>query len=448
MGRLLLILEKIHNKDYMDQINSQKKIKNKNNKKCWSLSVFIAEVKEYFQLAARNLKTRSLRSWLTILGIVIGVFLIISLLSLSEGMKLMITQQLKALGGETIFVIPGDLSNPITMLMGGTKLEREDIETIKKTSGVEKVLSMSYQAMVVRYNEEGKTVFISGLSWEEGIEILEKFQGWDLKGGEWPVPGKREIIIGSQLENEVFEDRVRIGSEFIIKGKRFEVVGILNSLGSKQDDTSIFLDLPLYQNLTGEKRGTAQMAMVTIKEGSNVDKVAEDIKENLQKTRKRRVGTDMADFSVITSEKIGGIAGSILAVIQFVVVAFASIAILVGGIGITNTMFTSVRERTREIGLMKAIGAKNSAILTIFLFEAGIIGFLGGIGGTVLGVILAKAIESYGQIHPMFYFSASITPRLIFFGLTFSFFVGCLAGFFPAKRAAKLRPVEALRRYE
>jgi len=113
-----------------------------------------------------------------------------------------------------------------------------------------------------------------------------------------------------------------------------------------------------------------------------------------------------------------------------------------------NTMFTSIRERTREIGIMKAIGAKNSAVLSIFLIEAGVIGFLGGIGGTILGVLFAKLIEFYGQIHPVFYFSASITPGLIIFGLVFSLLVGCLAGFFPARRAAKLKPVEALRRYE
>ncbi len=225
-------------------------------------------------------------------------------------------------------------------------------------------------------------------------------------------------------------------------------MGILNSLGSKQDDTSIYIDLPIYQDVTGEKKGTAQMALVKIKEGSNLNATAENIKEVLQKTRKRRAGTDASDFSVITSEKMGDIAGSILGVIQIAIIGFAGIAIIVGGIGITNTMFTAVRERTKEIGIMKAIGAKNSAILSIFLIEAGIIGFGGGIGGTILGVAFAKIIEIYGQVHPLFYFAASITPGLIIFGLSFSFIVGCLSGFFPARQAAKLKPVEALRRYE
>jgi len=188
--------------------------------------------------------------------------------------------------------------------------------------------------------------------------------------------------------------------------------------------------------------------MVKIEEGASVNEVAKNIKENLQETEKRISGAGASNFSVITSEKMSGIAGNILGVIQFVIVIFAGIAIVVGGIGITNTMFTSVRERTREIGIMKAIGAKNSTVLLIFLIEAGIIGFGGGIGGTILGTLFAKTIEQYGQVHPLLYFSASITPGLIAFGLFFSFFVGCLAGFFPARTAAKLKPVEALRRYE
>ncbi|RLC35307.1 MAG: hypothetical protein DRZ76_00480 [Candidatus Nealsonbacteria bacterium] len=406
------------------------------------------QIKEYFKIALRNLRTRSLRSWLTILGIVIGVFLIISLLSLSEGIKQTITQQLRALGGEVIFVMPGEISNPIAMFMSGARLEREDIEGIEKVHGVDTVLTMSYQSLLVRHKDEGKTVFTSGLSWEKGTEIMEKFQGWSLKKGEWPIPGKREAVIGSQVENNVFEKKVALGDEIIIKGRRFEVVGILNSLGSKQDDTSIYLDLPFYQDLTGEKRGTAQMAMVKIKKGVSLDETAKKIKESLEKTRKRRMGSDAADFSVITSEKMGDIAGDILAVIQLAIIGFASIAIIVGGIGIMNTMFTSVRERTREIGIMKAIGAKDKAILTIFLFEAGIIGLMGGIGGTVLGLTLAKIIEIYGQAHPAFYFTATVSPGLVVFGLSFSFLVGCLSGFIPARQAAKLKPVEALRRYE
>jgi len=188
--------------------------------------------------------------------------------------------------------------------------------------------------------------------------------------------------------------------------------------------------------------------MVKLQDGVDEKKVADRIEDALAETRKRKSGTDEADFSVITSEKMGQIAGNILGIIQMVIFAFASIAIIVGGIGITNSMFTSVRERTKEIGIMKAIGAKNSAILLIFLFEAGIVGLIGGVGGTVLGALLAKSVELYGQVHPVFYFVASINLGLIVFGLAFSFVIGCIAGVLPAKAAAKLKPVEALRRHE
>ena len=405
-------------------------------------------LKEYFQIAIRNLRTRSLRSWLTILGIVIGVFLIVSLLSLSEGIKETITKQLKSMGGEMIFIMPGSEASPLTMMMGGDKLEKQDMAAIKKAQGVDKVLGMSYAGSVMRYKEESKKAFLAGISWKESLDVLEKYQGWSLAEGRWPLPGKKEAVIGQQVANQIFSQKLRANTEITIKGRKFEIVGVLNSLGSKTDDSFAYIDMDIYQSLTGEKPGSAQVAMVKIEEGASLNQVAENIKTSLKETRKRRIGTDEADFAVITSEKMSDIAGGVLGVIQFAVVAFASIAIIVGGIGIMNSMFTSVRERTREIGVMKAIGAKNSAVLSIFLFEAGIIGFAGGIGGTILGAIAAKAVELYGQAHPVFYFSASVSPGLVAFGLLFSFAVGCLSGFFPARRASLLKPVEALRRYE
>lgn len=407
------------------------------------------ELKEYFNIAVRNIRTRSLRSFLTILGIVIGVFLIVSLLSLSEGLKSTINQQLQAMGGEMVMVMPGSDEDLLTsMMFGGAKLQREDIEAIKKAKGVDRVLGFSYTGAIARYKEESKQLAIGGYDpWKESLDILSIFQGWSLSDGKWPTKGN-ELLIGSQVATEIFSKEVKVGGEMTIKGRKFKVAGILNSLGSKQDDSMIYMDMSVYQDITGEKRGTAAYAMVKLEDGVDENVVAESIEDALKETRKRRSGTDEADFSVITSEKMGQIAGNILGVIQIVIFGFASIAIIVGGIGITNSMFTSVRERTKEIGIMKAIGAKNSAILLIFLFEAGIVGLIGGIGGTLLGFILAKGIELYAQVHPLFYFTASIGVGLVVFGLVFSFVVGCLSGVLPARAAAKLKPVEALRRHE
>jgi len=404
---------------------------------------------EYFKIALRNLKTRSLRSWLTIFGIIIGIFLIISLLSLGEGVNKAISEQIQALGGDMIMVMPGGDNLMTSMMMGGDELEKEDIRAIERADGVDVTISMSYRGVIIRYEGESKFAPLAGMSFEEEVlDIFKRFQGWSLSEGEWPRVGRREILIGQQVSDEMFEEKIKIGSQIIIKGKKLTVVGALNSLGSKTDDGQIYLDINDYYSLTGEKKGSAKMVMVKIEDGASLEGTAESIREDLGKVRKRKVGTDGGDFSVITAEKIGEITGSIVGVIQFAIILFAGISILVGGIGITNTMFTSVRDRTREIGIMKAIGAKNSAILKIFLIESGTIGLIGGLGGTALGLFLAKIVEYYGQVYPVFYISASFNPFLIIFGISFSFFVGCISGFFPALKAAKLKPAESLRRFE
>jgi putative ABC transport system permease protein len=409
----------------------------------------IEQIREYFYIASRNLKTRSLRSWLTILGIVIGIFLIVSLLSLSEGLKSTINQQLQSLGGEMVMVMPGGGDNLFSsMIFGGAKLEREDIEAIKKTRGVDSVIGYSYTGTPARYQDEAEQVAIAGLDpWKEALETMSIFQGWDLDKGAWPTRDD-EVIIGQLVANDSFTKKINPGSEITIKGRKFEVAGVLKSLGSRQDDSIIYMSMDVYQDLTGDKRGTASYAMAKLEEGADENVVAKDIEDALLKTRKRRFGTSEADFSVITSEKMNEVAGNVLGIIQFVIFIFAGIAILVGGIGITNSMFTSVRERTREIGVMKAIGAKNSAILSIFLIEAGIIGILGGIGGLTLGSLLAKIVDYYGKSNPTFYITTKVSLWMVVFSLFFSFVVGCLAGFFPARSASKLKPVEALRRYE
>lgn len=405
--------------------------------------------KEYFKIAARNLKMRSLRSWLTVFGIVIGVFLIISLLSLSEGIKETIDRQLMSLGANMIFVMPGSEDNPMSGVMfGGDKLERQDLTAIGNTDGVKEVLPASYQAINVRFNEENKSIIVEGFPLTEGMEILQRFQGWSLSAGRWPEAGAKELLVGIKFGQDVFKTPVKPGDVFNIKGKKFIVAGILKSLGSKTDDSSAFMDIGFFQDLVGQQRGTAQMAMVQIEDGADTNAVAQRIKDNLRKVQRRAYGSDTLNFAVITSEKVQDIAGGVMAVIQFAVLAFASIAVVVGGIGITNTMYTSVRERTREIGIMKAIGATNEAVLAIFLFEAGIIGLAGGVGGTVLGLLVAWIVQAYGQVHPMFYFTASFSPWIIMFGLIFSISVGCLAGILPARAAANLRPIDALRKYQ
>jgi len=401
-------------------------------------------VKEYFKIAIKSIARRRVRSWLTTIGIVIGVFLIVSLLSLSQGLKNAVLNQLNMIGKDLIMIMPGDISN-FTSLVSGDELSDEDIKIIEQTEGVAKVVSIDYTSVVMRYNNQKKTVLLYATDWRRGLDVFKNDVGWSLADGRWPAPQKNEIIVGSIVASEMFPS-LRVGTEAVIKGRKFIIVGILNSVGSKQDDSMVGIDSNIFASLTGERTG-AKQAMAKLKAGYFPDVVAEKIKSNLNENRKRQMGQKETDssYTVLTSEKVMSIVGNILGIIQAVIIGFASIAIIVGGIGIMNTMYTSVTERIKEIGIMKAIGAKNKTITTIFLIESGIFGMLGGLGGTLLGVLLAKAIEIYFQVHPLFYIKADVSPQLILFSLTFSFLVGCISGYFPARSAAKLKPVDALR---
>ncbi len=400
-------------------------------------------IKEYFKIAVKNLKTRPLRSWLTILGIVIGIFLIISLLSVTEGLKDAVMKELRMMGADLVVVFPGDLNDIITTFIGGLALTDNDLNTISRTRGVEKTVPMLWGAEISRHKDESSITLLTGSPFDEALDLYQEDMGWSLTEGRWPVPGRREIIVGSIVPKEIFPE-IAVGDRVNIKGKPFMVTGFLRSLGSKQDDSMIHLDLDDFQVVTGKREG-AQTAFVKTSPGYDVDEVAEEIERNLGETRKRRRGEESASFSVVTSEKASDIVGNIMGLIQITVFAFASIALIVGGIGIMNTMYTSVYERVKEIGILKAIGAKKSTIVYIFLIESGIIGLIGGIGGVALGFILAKTLEVVGQVHPVFYIKASLSPLLILFGLGFSFIVGCLSGFFPARKAAGYKPVDALR---
>jgi putative ABC transport system permease protein len=404
------------------------------------------KIAEYFYIALRNLRSRSLRSWLTIFGIVIGVFLIISLISLSEGLQETIMIQLRMMGTDLIFVMPGEISDMMVALMGGMELNDTEIRAIEKARGVENVIAFPYAAEISRHEGVAKITFLAGISFDKAFLVLKEDMGWQTTEGVFPRSGRREVLIGSMVSKDIFPG-IKIGDEIIIKGKSFKVSGILMSLGSKQDDSMIVLDLDDFRSVTGKREGTP-MAIVKIDSSFDIKNVVRNIEISLEETGKRRVGEETPSYSVVTSETVSDMVGGIIAVIQIVVFGFASIALVVGGIGIMNTMYTSVRERVREIGIMKAVGAQNSAILIIFLFESGIIGIIGGVGGTLIGIIFAKIIEMYGQVHPIFYIQASVGPGLIAFGLAFSLLVGCISGFFPARQAARLKPVDALRRYE
>jgi len=185
----------------------------------------IAILKEYFKIAIKNLRTRKLRSWLTILGIVIGVFLIMSLLSLSQGLKETVLKQLRAVGTNIVMIMPGNISDIVTNLTGGMELTESDLNIIRKTKGVEAVLPNVFKAILVKSQDKTKTMILYGIDLRDSLNIYQDDMGMRVADGRWPVPGKREIIVGSLVSSDVFPG-LKVGDKATIKGRQFEVVGI------------------------------------------------------------------------------------------------------------------------------------------------------------------------------------------------------------------------------
>ena len=399
---------------------------------------------DYFRLAVDSIRHRQLRSWLTILGIVIGISLVVTMISLGEGMKGAVSQQLSRFGPDTLVVFPGKEANLFSGFFGGLHLEDDDVDVVKNTKGVDIAFPVLIKTIRIEFGDKDKQTLLHGLPSKESEKFLKDFQGWELADGRWFRDKSNEIVIGFKLAKEGFKEddkgkEIRLNQKVEIDGEKFTVVGIIASLGEREHDFAGYISLDKLRDIIGSSE--KEVTNIDIKAAPGVDpnEVAERIKKNLKRSR------DAEDFAVLTSERMGNIAGNIIAVIEVVLLGLAVIALVVGGIGIMNTMYTGVLERTKEIGVMKAIGARNRDIGLIFLMEAGIIGLVGGSIGLAIGVSIAKIVEFIAHQNGLSLLSAYINIWLILFGLGFSFVIGCIAGILPAMQASKLKPVDAVR---
>ncbi len=277
--------------------------------------------------------------------------------------------------------------------------------------------------------------------WREYRIIAEESQAVELIDGNWPESdGTREVVLGYRVAFKLFKTSPRVGDDIIIKGRRFKVAGIFSEVGLQKEDNQIWMSNKDFQALTSQ-RGTASSAAVKLEKGANANLVAQEIKFALSQQEVVR------DFSVLTPEKANQIVGNVLSIIELVLVAIALVSLVVGAVGIMNTMYTSVLERTKQIGIMKAIGASSEAVLSLFLIESGLIGLVGGILGIIFGItvayIIGLAASNFG-VRGLFSFTS-----LDFFGffviLVITFITGIISGILPARQAARMEPAEALR---
>jgi len=389
---------------------------------------------DYLQLALGSLINRKLRSFLTILGIVIGVAAIISLISISQGMENAIVAQFERIGSNKLFVTPKTMGSPTS----ASGLTVDDVKALEGMSDFTWVTPYLYNPAVVKFGNQ--ELYLSNIAGIPADNLEKRWKDFDftLAEGRYLTPqDTHSVIIGAKVYDGLFDRKVRINNNLVINNTKFKVVGILDTFGNPDDDSVIWMDMGAVRSLFNEDK---RVTLIDLAVKSNVDN--SQVAKRATRVLERKRGND--NFEVTTPDQILEQLQSILSVLQVVLVGIAAISIVVGAIGIMNTTYTSVLERTNEIGVMKAIGAQNKDIMIIFLIESGITGLVGGIMGVLFGAGIAFAAQKVINATGYDLMKVIIRPELVVFGLVFALGVGMLSGVLPARSAAQLKPVKAL----
>jgi len=375
------------------------------------------------------------------IGIFIGIALVVSLLSLGSGLQEAMNEQFEMMGTNIIMIMPG--AGIESMLGSAVPITEHDVCVIKEVRGVDVVGGLVTKIAKTEFKNEIQYTWVSGFPQDESRKIIEDMQQMKLESGrDLRETDKYKVIVGYMVAHgDFFEKEVKIRDKILINNQEFEVVGTLEPIGNPQDDSSLLIPLKTANDLFDTDDYI--MIMARAKDGFDTGDVAENIKEELRDDRELDEGDE--NFAVQTMEQMKDSYAVVLDLLQIFLIGLAAISLLVGGVGIMNTMYTSVLERTNEIGVMKAIGARNNDIMSIFLIESGILGAVGGIIGCAIGLGISKLVEIAVRTQGLEYLKASTAPEIIIGAIAFSFIVGALSGALPAMQAAKLKPVDALR---
>lgn len=401
--------------------------------------------KDYITLALNAVLRRRKRSILTLLGIIIGIAAVVSLITLGQGLKNSISGQFNALGSDKLIISAKGDSFSIGLSTDAVKITSDDLHIIQETQGVSHAAGWIYQSGKIEFDGNVRYYSVSGYPLnKEETTLLWQASNYKLLTGRLLEEGDTyKAMLGYSYTNpEIFGKALELGSKINIQGQDFKVVGFWDKTGSPQDDQGIIIPYQTYEELFN-KHDQLGIIIAQVQSGENIDTVAERMTKELRKERKVSEGKE--DFSIQTPKQLGAAFGTVIDMVQVVLIGIAAISLAVGGVGITNTMYTNVLERTREIGLLKAVGAKRKDIIIIFVLEAGLYGLVGGLIGLLLGTSFALIVEAafHAAVGPLL--DIQIDPYLLFGALAFTFILGCIAGITPARQASKLSPVEALR---
>lgn len=403
-------------------------------------------IADYLQLVWRQMLARKRRSWLTLLGIVIGISTIVSLMLIGGGLENAIGEQLDSLGGDLLIIAPKGSSSSLGLASSTAPFTEDDKETIDSVRGIVETAGLIYTSARVEFNDEVRYHFVSGNP-DDPEERLLVGEGQNLKIGEGRVLAKgdkHKAVVGIDYTDESLMGRsVGLGDKITIQDVDFTVVGIWQRIGSSADDRSIAIPLETYWEVF-ENDGELGLVFAQVAAGVDVSVAEERVMKELRSYRDVEEGKE--DFTIQTPAQLAESFSAILGIVAAVLIGIAMISLIVGGIGILNTMFTAVLQRTREIGLLKALGATRRQILSLFLLESCLYGLVGGAIGVGVGVSFALFVEwaFWNFVGPNL-FIVQIDYMILGVILLGSALFGGLCGFIPARRAATADPVQSLR---
>lgn len=440
---------------------------------------------ENIKIAFKSLGLNKLRSFLTMLGIIIGVGSVVAVMSVGAGAESSITENIQSMGTNVITITPGreqafmgnrggttaesNASQPNTAEIRGESPdagqqgrgfigefgnEEEDEDIVAGDLYLEDAEALKEEASlldeVVPVLSGGNTTF-SYLSWSGNVSITAtsedylNFAGYELEKGSFFTEGdvsnsSNVVVLGYNVVTDYFGKTNPVGEEVKINGKNFTVMGILKSVGytfGMSPDNSIYIPITTAQNkLYGID--TVNQITAKVKSEEVMDQAIDEAKSILRVQHHILTG-ESSDFEISSSAQLLEMASTVTDILIITLTSIAAISLLVGGIGIMNIMFVSVTERTREIGIRKAIGAKNRDILIQFLTESVVLSLSGGIIGIGLAGLITWILKTFTELNSL------ITISPIIMALSFSTAIGVIFGIFPAMRAARLNPIDSLR---
>jgi len=398
------------------------------------------------RVALRALIRNKVRSLLTTLGIIVGIAAVIAMMAVGKGASMMIEEQIASMGSNLLMVFPG------SSMMGGMRSGTGGVHTLTVDDGEAILRESPYVVTLTPLVRSGAQVVYQDQNWSTRIEGASPnylvVRNWDLAEGVFFDDSEvrtaaRVAVLGQTVVKNLFEGDDPVGKTIRIRNMIFRVIGVLTPKGSTawgmdQDDTIIIPWLTVRRVIQNSTFNDVNQLLIKLQSKEMTDAATDDITALLRQRHHIAPGAD-DDFTVMDMTEITDTISKVSKVMTVLLTVIASISLLVGGIGIMNIMLVSVTERTREIGLRMAVGARRQDILMQFLVEAVVLAGIGGLLGTGLGTAAAQILSSTNH------WPILISPAYIFLALSFSGAVGIFFGFYPAWRASKLDPIEALR---